>query len=48
MLRDKARQADRKVIDLAEAVVLSRGLLPNLQAQPVTGEELISSEIEGR
>jgi len=46
MLRDKARQADRKVVEVAEAVVLSRGLLPRQGSQAVSAEEETKSETQ--
>jgi len=46
MLRDKARQTDRKVVDVAEAVVLSRGLLPDHSPTPAPNREQVASESE--
>jgi len=48
MLRDKARQADRKVVEVAEAVVLSRSLLPRQGNQAVPAEETATSEAQVR
>jgi len=44
MLRDKARKTDRKVVDIAEAVVLSQSLLPSQIAKAPPVDERKPSE----